>query len=101
MVTQFDDKGKFFTNIITKKTIPSTIQLSTHRVHGNLHVRQDERLKDELDRTSGYTALTDVKVFSVDGRTLEMQSDFMLINNQNIIWVIPDEDLITTESDHE
>lgn len=101
MVTQFDDKGKFFTNIITKKTVPGTIQLSTHRIHGNLHVRQDERLKDELDRTTGYTPLTEVKVYSADGKTLELQSDFMLINNHNILWVIPDEDLISPETDHE
>lgn len=81
--------------------MPVTIQLSTHRVHGDIHIRPDERLKDELDKTSGFLAITSIQVFSMDGKTLEMQSDFMLINSNEIIWIIPDEDLINPESDHE
>ncbi len=101
MVTQFDDKGKFFTNVISKKTIQVTIQLKTHRIHGNVHVRPEERLKDEMDRSLGFIAVTSAEVFSVDGNNLEFQTDFMLVNNHEIIWITPDEDIVKSEPDHE
>ena len=45
MTIEFDDNGKFFTDIISKNPIPVTIQTVTHRIHGNIHIREDRRLK--------------------------------------------------------
>jgi len=51
MVIGFEDeKGKIFTEVVTKLPVPIMMQTTTHRVLGNIHVRPDQRLKDELDR---------------------------------------------------
>jgi len=49
MTIEFDDKGKFFTDVTTKVTVLAIIQTATQRIHGNIHVRRDQRFKDELD----------------------------------------------------
>jgi len=41
MTIHFDDKGKFYTEVISKKPIRSTIQTITHRLEGNIYVKSD------------------------------------------------------------
>ena len=47
MVFEYDDKGKFFTEVITKDRILSRIQTKTHDIRGYVHVRKGDRLSDE------------------------------------------------------
>ena len=49
MTIRYDDKGKYFTDVVTKDAIRADIQTLTHRVKGDVHVRIGERIKDELD----------------------------------------------------
>ena len=49
MTIQFDDKGKFYTDLIEKESIPVTIMTVTNKIMGEIHVRPDQRIKDELD----------------------------------------------------
>ena len=49
MTIEYDTKGKIFTNIISKETTPAAIQTTTHRIEGEVHIRQSARFKDELD----------------------------------------------------
>jgi hypothetical protein len=91
MTIEFDDKGKYFTDIISKKAVPAVIQTATHRIEGAIHVRLDGRIKDELDRTDMFLAVTDAKVFGPDGSVL-YQSDFITISRAHIVWVIPSDD---------
>lgn len=92
MNIEYDDKGKFYTDIITKNSVPATIQTVTNRLHGNIHVRQDQRLKDELDIPEKFLAVTDVTVFAADGQIL-YQSRFLAIHRDQIVWVLPDGEL--------
>jgi hypothetical protein len=91
MTIEFDDKGKYFTDIISKKAIPAVIQTTTHRIEGSIHVRLDGRIKDELDRGEAFIAVTDAKVISPDGSIL-YQSDFITISRAHIVWVLPSDD---------
>jgi hypothetical protein len=88
MTTEFNDKGKYFTDVISKLAIPATIQTLTHRIEGFIHVRVDERVKNELDRHEPFLAVTDAKVFAADGTVL-YEAAFMSVARSQIVWVIP------------
>ncbi len=90
MTIEYDEKGKIFTDIVTKIAIPATIQTTTHMIRGNLHVRRDQRIKDELDLNESFLALTDVSVLGPDGQVL-FQAPFLAIRRSHIVWVIPEQ----------
>ncbi len=89
MTLEYDDKGKFFTDVISKVAAPVIVQTTTHQIHGNIHVRPGERLKDELDRDELFMALTDAKVIDSDGKVV-YQTDFIAVHRAQIVWVMPD-----------
>ncbi|MCX6053999.1 MAG: hypothetical protein NTZ74_03625 [Chloroflexi bacterium] len=97
MVTQFDEKGKIFTSIIAKQPEKVLIQLSTNQIRGEIHVKKDNRIKDELDSSSKFIAVTNAIVFSFDGSTILTKCRFMTINVDKIIWVIPDIEFLIDE----
>jgi hypothetical protein len=92
MTIEFDDNGKIFTDIIRKTPIPVMIQMVTHRIHGNIHVKQGRRLKDELDLPEKFIAITAAFIYSPDGQIL-YQTKFIAVQRDEIIWVMPDSDV--------
>jgi hypothetical protein len=92
MTIEFDDNGKFFTDVISKTPIPAMIQTVTHRIHGNIHIAQDRRLKDELDLPEKFIALTDAVIYSPNGQVL-YQASFLAVQRNEIVWVVPDSDI--------
>ncbi len=89
MTIEYDEKGKIFTDIVSKVAIQATIQTTTHMLRGNLHVRRDQRIKDELDINENFLALTEVSVLGPDGQTL-FQAPFLAVRRSHIVWVIPE-----------
>ncbi len=92
MTFEYDNKGKFFTDVIAKIPMDVLVQTTKHLIHGTIHIRRDERLKDELDRESNFLALTEASILGVDGKTL-YQNDFIALRRRQIVWVIPDDDV--------
>jgi hypothetical protein len=92
MTIEFDDNGKFYTDIISKTPIPALIQTTTHRIHGNIHISQDRRLKDELDLPEKFMAVTDAAIYSMDGQIL-YQANFIAVLRNEIVWVLPDSEI--------
>jgi hypothetical protein len=91
MVIGFEDeKGKIFTEVVTKMPISIMMQTTTHRVLGNIHVRPDQRLKDELDRTESFLAVTEASILDADGKTVH-RTDFLAVRRDQIVWVSPEE----------
>jgi len=90
MSIEYDEKGKIFTDIISKISISATVQTTTHMLRGHIHVRRDQRIKDELDQDQNFLALTDVSVLGPDGQTL-FQSPFLAVRRTHIVWVIPEQ----------
>ena len=88
MTIEYDEKGKIFTDIVSKVTIPAVVQTTQHLVHGNIHVRRDERLKDQLDRDELFLAITDASVIGADGQVLH-ESHFLAVHRAQIVWVMP------------
>ena len=91
MSIEFNDKGKYFTDIISKSAVPAIIQTVTHRIQGSIHVRVNERVKNELDRDESFLAVTDAKILAEDGAVL-FAAPFMSVARSKIVWVIPKEE---------
>ena len=96
MITEFDDKGKIFTNVVSKRPVAVTIQTLHHLMHGEIHVVPGERLKDELNSSEKFIAVTNAEVKDASGSTL-FRSAFITLNLDHILWLIPDEELQTGE----
>ena len=91
MSIRYNEKGKFFTDIITKDAVPSVIQTLVTRIQGHVHVRVNERIKDELNRGEQFVAVTDAEIFNLQGQKIS-QAEFVIINRDHIVWIIPDEE---------
>lgn len=90
MTIEYDEKGKIFTDIVSKVAIQATIQTTTHLMRGHVHVRRDQRIKDELDINENFLAVTDVTVLTSDGQTL-FQAPFLAVRRSHIVWVLPEQ----------
>lgn len=89
MSIEYNEKGKIFTDIVSKIAVYAIIQTTTHRMRGQLHIRRDQRVKDELDHAENFLALTDVSVLSADGNVL-FEAPFVAVRREHIVWVIPE-----------
>ncbi len=90
MSFDYDDKGKIFTDVVSKIAVYATIQTTTHMLRGRIHVRRDQRIIDELDIKDNFIAITDVAVVGPDGQTL-FQAPFLAVHRSHIVWVMPEQ----------
>jgi hypothetical protein len=97
MAAQIEGQEAVSSNYISKKSTPVIIQTSNHRLHGNVHVGLGKRLKDELDGGLQFLPVTNVVVYGKDGETL-YRTHFLLINREQLVWILPDEDLLDGEN---
>jgi uncharacterized protein DUF6812 len=91
MAIQFDEKGKIFTDVVPKIPVQAVVQTTTQLIRGKVHVREGERLKDELDRNELFLAVTDASILGLDGQ-VQFQAPFLAVQRSQIIWVLPDEE---------
>jgi hypothetical protein len=91
MVTQYDDKGKIFTQVISKEPVLVSIQTTKNLIRGIIHVRRDSRIKDELNSQEKFVAVTDVTVFNSQDEEL-YRCEFLVLNVEQIVFVVPEED---------
>jgi len=98
MTIDFDDKGKIYTEVVSKISIPVVMQTTTHLIRGNVHVRRNERLKDELDHDELFLAMTDTQIVGSDDQVL-LEARFMAVRRAQIIWVMPVNDNDAEESE--
>jgi hypothetical protein len=97
MTIHFDEKGKFYTDVISKNPVPSTIQTSNHKIEGNVYQRDGWRLIDELQSSGQFIAVTDATVFDLNGEII-YQTGFMTINRDHIHWIVPHDNSSKNES---
>jgi len=93
MITQFEEKGKIFTPKITKDQREVLIQTTTQKIRGFFHVQMDLRLLDELNESNHFLALTDVEILDVNEKVI-YKSNFLAINTDQIIWILPSDEII-------
>lgn len=90
MDLRIDDKGKFFTPRVSKDMLPSFIRTASQVVVGNIHVRPERRLKDELnDDSSRYLPVTDAYIYDAATEQMLYHSSFLLLSYQQIVMISP------------
>jgi hypothetical protein len=90
MGIQITPKGKIFSDIVFKDSMPATIQTERGRIHGIVYMHRQNRLIDELNHSDPFIAVTDATIFKDNGEIL-YKSDFVTINLDHIIWLLPHE----------
>ena len=88
MSIRFDEKGKFFTPIVSKKANPVILQTLLHRIEGNIYTREEERIKDMVNKADTFVALTDVVVYNTQDAKI-YETNFILVNRDHIVWMFP------------
>ncbi|MCB0118691.1 MAG: hypothetical protein H6634_14960 [Anaerolineales bacterium] len=97
MAIEYDEKGKYYTNVIHKVAVPSIVQTTNNLIRGFIHVRNDERLKDELENNETFVAVTDANIYNAEGQVI-YSSPFIALQKNQIVWVMPlDEEKTDTE----
>jgi hypothetical protein len=91
MVLEFDEKGKYYTDVVTKDVVQCQIQTVTHRIRGFVHVHKGERLSDEINQANLFLAVTNAEIFTLEGKIV-YTSNFLAINLEHIIWLMPIEE---------
>jgi hypothetical protein len=89
MTIEFDNKGKFYTDLIKKNAVRAVIMTTAHKIIGVIYVRPDQRIKDELDQDEKFLAVTDANIFSLADEEV-YQTSFIAIQRSQIVWVIPE-----------
>jgi hypothetical protein len=98
MSIYYDDKGKFYTNIITKEAVPALIQTLTNRIKGHIYIRPGERVKDQVNQEEHFLAVTEAILYDLVGEEL-YRCDFLLVNREHIVWVLPEDQIQKPESE--
>lgn len=98
MSIRYDDKGKYFRDVVSKDKVPSIVQTDLHLIHGHVHVHQSRRLKDELNLDEKFLAVTNCTVYDSQSGARLYQSKFLSLNRDRIVWLIPQEELIQPKS---
>ena len=88
MATQYDEKGKHFTEVVTTVAIQATVQTVVQKIEGAIHIRQNQRISDELVRDDPFLPMTSARVFDAQGR-VEYECDFISIRRSQIVWIMP------------
>jgi hypothetical protein len=92
MVTQYDEKGKIFTQVVAKQPIHVTIQTEQQVIQGLIHIRPGMRIKDELNGQDSFLAVTDAVILNNENQE-KFRCDFLVVNVDHIVWIMPMENL--------
>jgi hypothetical protein len=88
MSLHYDEKGKFFTEYVSKEAIKAVIQTVTNRIEGFIYIRSGDRISDFLNKSEQFLKVTDATVFDLTGNQVYTCS-FVAINLDTVIWIMP------------
>ena len=91
MAIEYDESGKFYTDVVRKAAMPAIIQTTNHLIRGLVHMKPGERLKDELDNDDLFLAVTDAAIYNADDNVI-YNAPFLVVQRRQIVWIIPVEE---------
>jgi hypothetical protein len=91
----FDQKGKIFTEVISKKPVQVFIYTEKHIIIGEINIRPDDRLKDEINNNEQFLAVTNAVIKDFEGNT-QFKTNFVAVNRQHVSWVLPIDEITDT-----
>lgn len=97
MSIHYDEKGKFYTDVITKEAVPVLLQTTTQRIRGKIYIRPGERIKDQINQEEQFFAVTEAILYDLAGEEL-YQSAFLLVNREYLIWLLPEDQMHSPNS---
>lgn len=96
---RIDSKGKYYTKVVSTQSLDVLVRLTSGEViQGEIHVRPDHRLSDEMNDEHRFVSITNA-VVTMNGEEL-YRTAFITINRLNVCWVIPAQ-AIGERDDHE
>jgi len=100
MYPAFEDKGKIFTDVVrTEKSYVVIQTMLNTTIHGCIHIRLDDRLKDKLNtKDEPFIAVTDAIILDAQGAEI-YKADFMAVNRAQIVYLFPVNEEEETGSD--
>lgn len=91
MTIAYDEKGKVFSHIVHKDVLRARIQTVTNQIIGDIYIEHEKRIKDVLEFTETFIAITAAKVYSPDG-SLVYEAPFLTLNRNHIVWLAIEEE---------
>ena len=98
MTIEYDEKGKYYTDIISKVAVPVTMQTTHQLIKGFVHVRRGERIKDELDRDELFLAVTSASLLDANSQ-VQFKAPFLAVRRAQIVWIMPDEEAVRKDEE--
>jgi hypothetical protein len=89
MQTHVDEKGKYFTDHVTKRGMPIVASIRGAVVRGVVHLALDNRLKDEMNNGERFIAITQAQVWDASEKQMQYQTDLLIVNKEQIVWIFP------------
>ncbi|MCE9644754.1 MAG: hypothetical protein K8S20_02050 [Chloroflexi bacterium] len=88
MTIEYDEKGKYYTDVVTKLPVAAIIQTTAHLIRGFIHIRKGDRLKNELEGKDLFIAVTNAVVHDAEDKAL-YRASFMAVQRAQIVWILP------------
>ena len=92
MTINYDEKGKYYTDVISKVAVKARIQAANQFIEGEIHIRNDFRLKDELDCDEPFLAVTNASIYNTDHELL-FRTQFIAVRRDQLTWITKEEDM--------
>ncbi len=86
-----DEKGKVYTQHVSKLPVPVIVRVEDALIHGTVHLTPGNRLKDELNGDEAFIAITQVKVSAGASQRPLFETEVLILNKQRITWIYPSE----------
>ena len=86
-----DAKGKYYTTHVSKQSVDVTVRVQDSIIQGTLHLAPDNRLKDELNTSETFLAITNAQIWEVNGAQPLYATQVLMINKDQIAWIFPRE----------
>lgn len=85
-----DAKGKVFTAHVTKNQMAITAGVGDLVIRGILHIKPDARLKDEMNDSEPFIAITNARVTTKTGILPVYETDALIVNKSQLAWIFED-----------
>lgn len=86
-----DDKGKFFPMRVATLRLPITACIGEWIIEGTVHLKGNNRLKDELNDDESFIAITQVRVRDRRDAKPAYESEVLIVHKHQIVWIFPRE----------
>ncbi len=89
MEYRIDEKGKVFTKRMTKRAVSVVACIGDLVVRGTVHLKPENRLKDELNDHEQFIAITQARISEYRSKRALYKTDALIVNKSQIAWMFP------------